>query len=434
MSVVSFREYEPIRVLPTLSSIDERAITTAELETLDKLSANLGVQLVEHISRSQVRPKQYVGTIQLPNRTLEFLPKIETAERESLPAVRHNLLEMLLVAYDLGGNSSGHAGLASRAVGWLDLLILLYCRALADQIRRGLVKRYRLEQEDLPTVKGRILIEEQLRRNLVHRERSACEYDEFDEDHCLNRLFKLTVRMMLRVASNPSTQQAVRELMPAFENVAEVPLTRQWIESVKLDRMSERFGLCLSLAKLFLQGMTTDLYSGNQQSFALMFDMAELFERYIGKQMQRTLRPEGHEVMLQHSRHYLARDSKSNSRLFKLRPDIVVNTASIPLCIVDTKWKRLKPSERKLGVAQADLYQMLAYSERYQCKSILLLYPWHHENAEFRGFQQQLVFEGKATRVTIGEISLVDLATVPRQLYTLFTQCNDFEGCSESLT
>lgn len=424
MSVVSFREFEPIRVLPALSSPDERAITVSELETLEKLSASLGIRLVEHMSRSQIRPRQYVGTIKMPTRILEFLPKIESTGKEDLPAVRHNLLEMLLVAYDLGGATSGQAGLKSRSAGWLDLLILLFCRALADQVRRGLAKRYRLWQDDLPTVKGRILIEEQIRRNLVHRERNACEYDEFDENHGLNQLFKLALIAMLRVASNTATQQAVRELLFAFENVADVPLTKHWLDSIKLDRMSERFGFCLELAKLFLQGMTTDMYSGAQQSFALIFDMAELFERYIGKQMQRALRPNGHQVFLQHSRHYLAKDSNSNRRLFQMRPDIVVNTASSPSCIVDTKWKRLKPSERKLGVAQSDLYQMLAYSERYQCKSILLLYPWTQLAGEFIGIHKQLVFEGKDSRVFIGEVSLADLTTVPAQLKELFSLCS----------
>lgn len=423
MSVVSFREYEPIKVLPTLSSPDERAITVSELDALDKLSARLGIQLIEHVSRSQIRPKQYVGSIQMPTRIIEFLPKIETTGTEDLPAVRHNLLEMLLVAYDLGGATSGQAGLSSRSVGWLDLLILLFCRALADQVRRGLVKRYRTEQDDLPTVRGRILLDEQLRRNLVHQERSACEYDEFDENHSLNQLFKLTVRLMLRVAGNVSTQQAVRELLPAFENVSDAHLTLTWMDSIKLDRISERYGFCYSLAKLFLQGMTTDLYSGSQQSFALMFDMAELFERYIGKQMQRALRPHGHEVQLQHSKHYLAKDSKTNHRIFQLRPDIVVTTDSSPSCIVDTKWKRLQPAERKLGVAQADLYQMLAYSERYRCKSILLLYPWNHSGGEFQGVHKQMLFEGKDSTVTIGEVALEDLATVPNQLKELFRAC-----------
>lgn len=424
MNLVSFREYEPIKVISELSPNEPKAISFSELEILDKLSSSLGLQLVEHISRSQIRPKQYIGSIQMPTRIVEFLPKIESTEKEDTPAVRHNLLEMLLIAYDLGGNTSGHAGLASRSVGWLDLLILLFCRALANQIRRGLVKRYRFEQADLLSVKGRILVEDQIRRNLIHRERISCEFDEFDEDHGLNRLLKLTVRMMLRVASNASTQQAVREILPAFENVKDVAYSQQLLESIKLDRMSERFGFCLSLAKLFLQGKTTDLYNGNQQSFALMFDMADLFERYIGRQMQRALRPAGHEIFLQHSHNYLARDSYSKARLFQLRPDIVVNTNKATSCIVDTKWKRLKPSERKLGVAQADLYQMLAYSERYQCKSILLLYPWGHGAAEFCGVHKHLLFENKDSHVTIGEVSLVDLSTVPSQLKELFSLCS----------
>ncbi len=420
MTVVSFREYEPIPVVPCLSSSKERSITVDELEVLDKLGASLGIKLIEHLSRSQVRPRQYVGSIQMKNRLLEFLPKIETTGMEDLPAVRHNLLEMLLVAYDLDGVNSGQAALAESSFGWLDLLIRLFCQTLADQIRRGLVKRYRVEEDDLPTVRGRILLDDQLRRNTIHRERSACEFDEFDENHPLNQLFKIAVMRMLRLAASASTQQAVRELQPAFENVADVLPSRLWLDSIKVDRMSERYGFCLSLAKLFLQGITTDLYSGQQQSFALMFDMNELFERYIGKKMRQVLRPEGHEVLLQHSKHYLASDATTKHRLFQLRPDMVVTTGCKPNCIVDTKWKRLKTSERKLGVAQGDLYQMLAYSERYQCGSVLLLYPWHHAGGSFVGVQKQFVFDGKLSRVTIGEIALQDLSTVTSQLKQLF--------------
>ena len=420
MTLVSFLEYEPIQVLSELQTLEDRAITIGELDYLDKLSARLKIQLVEHVSRSQVRPKQYVGTIQLPSRTLEFLPKVERSESNNLPRVRHNLLEMLLVANDLDGNTSGKVALATRSFGWLDLLILLFCSALADQVRKGLVNRYRIDQDDLSTVKGRILIEEQIRRNLIHKERIACEYDEFDENHGLNQLLKLTLRMMLRVASNASTEQAVRGLLPTFENVSDVTLTKHWLEAIKIDRMSERFDFCTSLAKLFLNGMTTDMYSGKQASFALIFDMPKLFERYIGKQMRRALRPLGHDVMVQDSRHFLARDSKTNLCLFQLRPDIVVNTAGTTTCIVDTKWKQLRPDERKLGVSQADLYQMFAYAERYQCKSILLLYPWGQWAADFRGIHKQLIFEATVSTVTVGEISLADLATVPDQLYELF--------------
>lgn len=422
MSVVSFREYEPIRVLHDLPDPDEPALSVRELEILDQVGARLGLRLVEHLSRNLVRPRQFVGTIQMPTRSVEFLPKIETGA-DDLPVVRHNLLEMLLVAYDLGGASPGAAGLSHRSVGWLDLLILLFCRALADQVRRGLVRRYRTEEDDLASVRGRLLIDAQLTQNLIHRERVACEFDELDENNSLNQVFKRTVWLMLRVASNVGTQQAVRELVPAFEGVADVPLSKPLIDGIKLDRLSERFGFCLSLAKLFLQGLTTDLYSGAQQSFALMFDMGELFERYVGKLTQKAVRPLGYEALLQNSKHYLARDQQTQQRLFQMRPDIVVTFEGEPTCIVDTKWKRLQPGQRKLGVDQADLYQMLAYSERYQCQSILLLYPWTHATGEFLGVHKRMRFEGKTTKVTVGEIALDDLRTVPSQIRRLVEDC-----------
>ena len=164
----------------------------------------------------------------------------------------------------------GKAALEKSSDGWLDLMMRLFSRALADQLRRGLIRRYREEADDLPTVRGRLQIEEQVRRNLVHRERSACAYDEFDEDHALNQLFRVAIRRMLRVASNNTTQQALRELLPAFEGVSDVAPTADWLDRVTLDRVSERFGLCLGMARLFLRGATTGLYAGDQNSFALL--------------------------------------------------------------------------------------------------------------------------------------------------------------------
>ena len=48
--------------------------------------------------------------------------------------------------------------------------------------------------------------------------------------------------------------------------------------------------------------------------------------------------------------------------------------------IIDTKWKRItRTDDPKGGVSQADVYQMMAYSHLYDCKSVVLLYP-HHRN------------------------------------------------------
>ncbi|WP_194266282.1 McrC family protein [Dechloromonas sp. H13] len=421
MSVVSFREYERIPVVGKLSSPVERALAVAEIDQLDALAARLKIPVIEHLSRSRVRPAQYVGAVQLGGRTVEFLPKIEQTEAEvDLPAVRHNLLQMLLVAYDLEGATPGKAALEQSSDGWLDILMRLFSRALADQLRRGLIRRYREEADDLPTVRGRLQIEEQVRRNLVHRERSACAYDEFDEDHALNQLFRVAIRRMLRVASNNTTQQALRELLPAFEGVSDVVPTADWLDRVTLDRVSERFGLCLGMARLFLRGATTGLYAGDQNSFALLFDMNDLFERFVARTLRRRLRGSGFEVSIQDSCHHLVRDLKSKQQLFRLRPDIVVRKDGASLCVVDTKWKRLSPEERKLGISQGDLYQMLAYAEGYASSAVLLIYPWDPAGGDHLSVRKRLVFEGgKQSTVTIGEVSLQDLSGVDDRLLGL---------------
>ena len=426
MSLVSFREYERIPVVGVLSSATERAFSVAEINQLDGLAARLRIPVIEHLSRTRVRPVQYVGAVRLANRTVEFLPKIEqVAGVSDLPAVRHNLLRMLLVAYDLEGATPGKAALEKNNDGWLDLLMRLFCRALADQLRRGLIRRYREESDDLPTVRGRLQIDEQLRRNLVHRERTACAFDEFDEDHALNQLLRVAIVRMLRLASNNTTQQALRELLPAFEGVSDIVPTADWLVRVTLDRIGERFGLCLGMARLFLQGTTTGLYAGDQNSFALLFDMNDLFERFVARTLRRELRKSACEVSIQDSRHHLVRDLKSSQQLFRLRPDIVVRQGGLSLCVVDTKWKRLSPEERKLGIVQGDLYQMLAYAEGYECAVVLLIYPWHAAGGAHLSVRKRLVFErGKQSTVTIGELSLQDLSTVGQQLADLLKKAD----------
>ncbi|MEF8727473.1 MAG: hypothetical protein V5B34_04580 [Accumulibacter sp.] len=432
MSLVSFREYERIPVVERLASPAERKLSVAEIDALDALAARLKIPLIEHLSRSRVRPAQYVGAVFVAGRTIELLPKIERTEGEcELPTVRQNLLKMLLVACDLDGATPGQAALEHSDDGWLDILLRLFARALADQLRRGLIRRYRAEADDLPAVRGRLQIEEQLRRNLVHRERSACEFDEFDEDHALNQLFRVAIRRMLRVASNTVTQQALRELLPAFEGVSDVEPTGDWLARVTLDRIDERFGLCLGMARLFLQGTTTGLYAGGRSSFALLFDMNDLFEKFVARTLRRQLRGSGLELSIQDVRFHLVRDPQTEQRLFRLRPDIVVRHREAVCCVVDTKWKRLSPEERKLGIAQGDLYQVLAYAEGYASSAVLLLYPWDPTGGAHESVRKRLVFEGgRRSTVTIGEVALDELAAVGERLEDLLRRAAMLEEVS----
>lgn len=66
-------------------------------------------------------------------------------------------------------------------------------------------------------------------------------------------------------------------------------------------------------------------------------------------------------------------------RQFALRPDIVMKRGERTV-ILDTKWKSLVDNERvNYGISQADMYQMYAYSKKYNTPEIWLLYPVNDE-------------------------------------------------------
>lgn len=101
-----------------------------------------------------------------------------------------------------------------------------------------------------------------------------------------------------------------------------------------------------------------------------------VYESYVAQQMKKVMSPEGWDVSSQDKGHYLFTEPR---RQFALRPDIVMKRGERTV-ILDTKWKSLVDNERvNYGISQADMYQMYAYSKKYNTPEIWLLYPVNDE-------------------------------------------------------
>lgn len=70
-------------------------------------------------------------------------------------------------------------------------------------------------------------------------------------------------------------------------------------------------------------------------------------------------------------------EGSCEGRVFQTRPDLLLKRGGRVIAVIDTKWKRLSadPLDRRHGVAQADVYQMMAYARLYECERLMLLYP-----------------------------------------------------------
>lgn len=125
-----------------------------------------------------------------------------------------------------------------------------------------------------------------------------------------------------------------------------------------------------------LSAKFNQITNGATASRALLFPMESVYESYVAQQMKKVMSPEDWEVSSQDKGHYLFMEPR---RQFALRPDIVMKRGERTV-ILDTKWKSLVDNERvNYGISQADMYQMYAYSKKYNTSEIWLLYPVNDE-------------------------------------------------------
>lgn len=319
---------------------------------------------------------QVVGILADSSQTLEILPKIDDED----PEVRRALIRMLAVALDLRIAEGELAKLNTQSRDFLEFLISLFATRLLAAVRRGLPRRYLIHEDDLPRLRGKLNVNRQFTRLAVRPDQLACRYDDLSPDTPLNRLLKAAAIRLKDIARSTANDRRLAEALARFELVGDSAYPLR--EPVRLDRTNTIFHNLHQLARFFLSGDWQTTTSGTAQGFALLFPMNDLFEKFIGSSLVRTLGSS--DVQLQGPRRYALKKCKTEEGIFQMKPDAVVKRNGT-VVVIDTKWKELKHDKPRLGIDQSDVYQMLAYSRAYEANRLILLYPWHSQLGEEPG-------------------------------------------------
>lgn len=416
MPVISLREYARLHI----GELDpERpSVRPEQARRMEALRRRHGFDIFERTGEAMLSASQYVGAVQLGSLTVEVLPKVEGIDGTTM---RRNLVGMLSTAYELEVSVGEAASVAAQRFGILECLVRLFVNKLFAELHRGLVRRYEAREENLPVLRGRVLVSEQIRRNTTAPERFYCGFEQFTEDNPLNSVLKAAVRLLLAFSRNVNNQRSLAELLLAFEAVTDVDRRNLPWDDIRIDRLNARYVPCLNLASLFLRQTPPDVTAGSAAGLSIFFDMNVLFEEYIGRVAAKVLRPLGYDVGLQEGRRYLVYDELAERDAFLLKPDIVCRIGETAAWIIDTKWKALSQRESREGVSQGDMYQMYAYMQRYQCPDVVLVYPHHTGLGPSPGARRSYSVQGgnhasNTGRLRIATVDLSDLRTVPSQI------------------
>ena len=306
-----------------------------------------------------IQARNYVGVLQTKSGlTIEILPKI--ADKNDAERSKAVFIKMLKTLKNFPFKSSNLASLKTQNLPLLEIFISMFLCELEALVKKGIKSDYVALEENLNFLKGKLNINEQIKRNSIHKERFYVGYSEFLSDIKINRIIKTTLKFLYKKSNSSKNQQKIRELLFIFDEVSECEDYKNFFAKLVITRQVKHYEQTLLWCKIFLLGNTFTPYKGDDLALALLFDMNALFESYVGNFIKKSFPC----TILQHSEKHLVENPKS----FRLRPDIFLKDKFI----ADTKWKIISSSN---DISQADLYQLYAYGKKHECSKLYLIYP-----------------------------------------------------------
>ena len=309
-----------------------------------------------------IQARNYVGVLQTKGGlTIEILPKI--ADKNDAEKSKKVLIKMLRTLKNFPFKSSNLASLKTQNLPLLEIFISMFLFELEALVKKGIKSDYVALEENLNFLKGKLNINEQIKRNSIHKERFYVGYSEFLSDIKINQIIKTTLKFLYKKSNSSKNQQKIRELLFIFDDVSTCSDYKNFFANYTISRQVKHYEQTLLWCKIFLLGNSFTPHKGDDLAFALLFDMNILFESYVGNFIKKKLP----DTRLQHYGKHLI----ENPRGFALKPDIFLRRDEQNL-IADTKWKIVKSRD---DISQADLYQLYAYGKKYECGELYLICP-----------------------------------------------------------
>lgn len=387
MTHLSTHEWGRIAVHNGTGPAPERAFTRSQANALllaarshplaNRSGTNVLVDRYKEIVAQQV-----VGVIAAPGCSLEILPKIDALSDENDETIRARLVSMLDVALGLKLGDGQALAMARQKETLLDILIRLFADRLLAEARRGLPRAYTAQEDDLAALRGRLNVIRQFTLNAVRTDRLACRFDTLIPDTALLQIMKVCVLRLRHHARALETQRRLDELRFILADVSDVAFAALPWTQVRINRTNRRWESLYELAKLFLkrEWQRTNHDASAGKGITLLFAMNDLFEAYIAALARKALRGSNLTIQSQGGLRYcLMEEGEDGRQRFQTTPDILIKQNGRIQMVIDTKWKLIgrNPEDKKRGVSQSDVYQMMAYARLYQCPEVMLLYPHH---------------------------------------------------------
>ena len=340
------------------------------------------------IDQKTIKANSIVGSISFENVRVEIMPKILKYNSGNRSDIIRNLMFMLSYTNQLDVSDANINSMSHDYDSFIEAYISIFANRLLKHLRMyGSPKSYIEKEENLNTLKGRVIFSKQSSLNCFDQSKVFCEFSEFSENNKLSKAFKFVAWSLSKLTKNSSSLTVLGRCYGILDGVNSEYISPNDLNFVQVGKRDNNFLALINLTKMFLQKMRPD-FSGNKsvKVFSLLFDMNELFEEFIYQILKRNSSRLEIEVSAQkkkrlvsEERDFLVQSHWSPKYLFDTFTDIAIIPKIGRSFIIDTKYKIVSTSKSHYGISNQDAYQVLAYRQIHSTQNgspaVALIYP-----------------------------------------------------------
>lgn len=312
-----------------------------------------------------VKFSSHVGVIQVGSTLIEILPKIDK-QTEEASVWRDVLIHMLVRAQYVQVNYTENAQLRYKPLSLLEVYFELYINELERLLHAGLIKKYTRRLQNRTSLKGAIDFPSHLSANLIRRDLFSTRAEHYDREHLLHDILFAGLEIV-QLMDKGVLNDRIQRLKLDWPEAQVRRIGSSHFDQIAFNRKSAAYREAIEMARMFILGLRPDIKSGRENLLALLFDMNQLWERFIVYELRKAL-PLGWQIQTQSSKAFW----RGMNTTAYLRPDIILENNEKGIRIVlDTKWKLVEDSRP----SDADLKQMFTYCHLFESEQAYLVYP-----------------------------------------------------------
>jgi 5-methylcytosine-specific restriction enzyme subunit McrC len=262
---------------------------------------------------------------------------------------------------------------------FFDVLAKIMINELEGIIKKGMLKKYVVKEENIKFLRGKLMVKNQIKHNSFNKSKFYCKYDDLTYNNLENKSVLYAAHLLHKFVKNRDLKIKLKK----FENrlsdeISLEKINPELLLNIRYNRINKHYEKILNLSYHIIRRIfAQDVASKKGIGFNFIVDMNKVYESFLTQMLKEIIEED-------YTPWKVASQSKNinlviDGKMFTLKPDVLVLESGKAKVIIDIKYKLKK------GIPNSDFYQMVCYSLAYPdtSKRILLYEEIEEKGADY---------------------------------------------------